>query len=83
MNAFDSHAESSLGRRWDDTPAPQQQNREGLAQVMLERIITAEGGEPAQNTRAYLLDLLREILLTIDGKRTPPITIPSVDRRHG
>jgi hypothetical protein len=83
MNAFDNHAESTLGRRWDDGPALPEQNREGLALVMLERIVKAEGGEPVQNTRAYLLDLLREILLTIDGKRTPPITIPSVDRRHG
>jgi hypothetical protein len=83
MNAFDNHSESAMGRRWDDVPPPGEQNREGLAFVMLERIVKAEGGEPQQNTRAYLLDLLREILLTIDGKRTPPITIPSVDRRHG
>ncbi len=83
MNAFDSRPESALGRRWDDGPPPAPQNREGLALVMLERIVRAEGGEPEQRTRAYLLDLLREILLTIDGKRPPPITIPSVDRRNG
>ncbi len=83
MNAFDSHSGSALDRRWDDVPPPPEQNREGLALVMLERIVKAEGGEPAHNTRIYLLDLLREIMLTIDGKRPPPITIPSVDRRHG
>jgi hypothetical protein len=83
MNAFDSNSESAFGRRCGDIPPPPPQNREGLALVMLERIVTAEGGEPEQNTRAYLLDLLREIILTIDGKRTPPITIPTVDRRHG
>jgi hypothetical protein len=58
-------------------------NREGLALILLDRIVKAEGGEPAQATRVYLLDLLREIMLTIDGKRTPPITLASVDRRLG
>jgi hypothetical protein len=83
MNAFDSHAASGLGQRWDEAPSPPEQNREGLALIILERIVKAEGGEPAHGTRSYLLDLLREIMLTIDGKRPPPITIPSVDRRHG
>jgi hypothetical protein len=83
MNAFDNPTESALGRRWDDGASAPEQNREGLALVMLERIVKAEGGDPEQNTRAYLLDLLREILLTIDGKRAPPIVIPTVDRRHG
>jgi hypothetical protein len=83
MNAFDSRPEPAFGRRWDDAASPPQQNREGLALLMLERIIKAEGGEPEERTRAYLLDLLREILLTVDGKRPPPIAIPSVDRRCG
>jgi hypothetical protein len=82
MIPFDSPAESSLGRRSDDGPPPER-NREGLALLMLERIVMAEGGQPEQNTRIYLLDLLREIMLTIDGKRPPPITLASVDRRHG
>ena len=58
-------------------------NREGLALYLLDRIIRAEGGEPGQSARSYTLDLLREILLTIDGKRNPPITLPTVDRRAG
>lgn len=72
-----------LTRRPDDGLRRDAQNREGLALTLLDRIIHAEGGEPAQTARAYTLDLLREILLTIDGKRTPPITIASVDRRAG
>jgi hypothetical protein len=83
MNAFDSRSESAFGRRSDDAAPPAQENREGLALLMLGRIIKAEGGEPEERPRAYLLDLLREILLTIDGKRPPPIAIPSVDRRSG
>jgi hypothetical protein len=57
------------------------QNREGLALVLLNRITQAEGGEPSEGFRTYTLDLLREILLTIDGKRTPPITFAGTDRR--
>lgn len=57
------------------------QNREGLALILLNRITQAEGGEPSEGFRAYTLDLLREILLTIDGKRTPPITFGGTDRR--
>jgi len=57
------------------------QNREGLALILLNRITQAEGGEPAESFRAYTLDLLREILLTIDGKRTPPIVFAGADRR--
>jgi hypothetical protein len=56
-------------------------NREGLALLLLDRITRAEGGEPQEGARAYTLDLLREILLTIDGKRTPPITFAGTDRR--
>jgi hypothetical protein len=56
-------------------------NREGLALLLLDRITRAEGGEPREGVRAYTLDLLREILLTIDGKRTPPITFGGSDRR--
>jgi hypothetical protein len=58
-------------------------NREGLALILLDRITRAEGGEPQDGARAYTLDLLREILLTIDGKRTPPITYAGTDRRAG
>ena len=57
------------------------QNREGLALILLNRITQAEGGEPREGVRTYTLDLLREILLTIDGKRTPPITFSGTDRR--
>jgi len=62
-------------------PAGPAQNRETLALVLLDRIIQAEGGEPQDSVRSYTLDLLREILLTIDGKRTPPIAYSGVDRR--
>jgi hypothetical protein len=58
-------------------------NREGLALILLDRIIRAEGREPQDGVRAYTLDLLREILQTIDGKRTPPITYAGSDRRAG
>jgi hypothetical protein len=57
------------------------QNRESLALILLNRITQAEGGEPSDSFRTYTLDLLREILLTIDGKRTPPITFAGADRR--
>ncbi len=57
------------------------QNREGLALILLNRITQAEGGEPPEGFRTYTLDLLREILLTIDGKRTPPIVFAGADRR--
>jgi hypothetical protein len=56
--------------------------REGLALVLLDRVATAEGYS-ADDARRYLLDLLREILLTIDGKRTPPIVVPVNERRVG
>jgi hypothetical protein len=56
-------------------------SREGLALLLLDRITRAEGGEPPEGVRAYTLDLLREILLTIDGKRTPPIIYAGTDRR--
>jgi len=56
-------------------------NREGLALLLLDRITRAEGGEPQDGVRAYTLDLLREILQTIDGKRNPPITYAGIDRR--
>jgi len=57
------------------------QNRESLALILLNRITQAEGGEPEEGFRAYTLDLLREILLTIDGKRTPPLIYGGTDRR--
>jgi hypothetical protein len=57
-------------------------SREGLALLLLDRLTQAEGGEQAESVRTYTLDLLREILLTIDGKRTPPlVAFSGVDRR--
>jgi hypothetical protein len=56
--------------------------REGLALVLLDRVASAEG-YAADDARRYLLDLLRDILLTIDGKRAPPIVVPAGERRVG
>jgi hypothetical protein len=56
--------------------------REGLAFVLLDRIAKLEG-YAADDSRRYNLDLLRDILLTIDGKRAPPVVIPTIDRRGG
>jgi hypothetical protein len=57
--------------------------REGLAFVLLDRIAKAERYAADNDTRRYLLDLLREVLLTIDGRRAPPLVIPSSERRSG
>ena len=83
MNVISDPPDAPCSSVADAAPEGAGQNREGLALILLDRIIRAEGGAPPQSMRAYTLDLLREILLTIDGKRTPPITYSGTERRAG
>lgn len=46
--------------------------REGLALKLLEYIMIAEKKDAATADRSYTLDLLREVMQTIDGKRPYP-----------
>jgi hypothetical protein len=57
-------------------------SREGLALIFVDRIAKGESCQE-NDRRRYFLDLLREVLLTIDGKRAPPVVIPTIDRRVG
>jgi hypothetical protein len=81
MNMVNEAPGALYSHTTDAPPDVVNHNREGLALILLDRITRAEGGEPQEGSRAYTLDLLREILLTIDGKRTPPITYSGTERR--